>query len=150
MGKVLGLGCLETKLEKITASRSGLAEFAHFIAIGGVSALANLGSRYLLDLAMPFELAVVLAYGIGMAVGFSLFQLTMFQGQNMMQPRRMIRFAWVNLFGVTLAWAVSSAMARLILPAIGWTWQPFEMAHLAGVAAPAISSYLLNKHYTFA
>ncbi len=39
---------------------------------------------------------------------------------------------------------------RLILPAIGWSWQPFEMAHLAGVAAPAISSYLLNKHYTFA
>ncbi len=137
-------------MDKITASRSGLAEFVHFIAIGGVSALANLGSRYLLDLAMPFELAVVLAYGIGMAVGFSLFQLTMFQGQNVMQPRRMFRFAWVNLFGVTLAWAVSSMMARLVLPAIGWTWQPFEMAHLAGVAAPAISSYLLNKHYTFA
>jgi len=99
---------------------------------------------------MPFEAAVVMAYGIGMVVGFSLFQLTMFQGQNMMQPRRMIRFGWVNLLGVTLAWAVSSVMARLILPAIGWTWQPFEVAHLAGVAAPAISSYLLNKHYTFA
>lgn len=137
-------------MEKITASRAGLAEFLHFIAIGGISAIANLGSRYLLDLAMPFEAAVVLAYGIGMIVGFSLFQLTMFQGQNMMQPRRMIRFGWVNLFGVMLAWAVSSVMARLILPAIGWTWQPFEMAHLAGVAAPAISSYLLNKHYTFA
>lgn len=137
-------------MNQITASRSGLAEFAHFLMIGGVSALANLGSRYLLDLALPFEIAVVLAYGIGMAVGFALFQLTMFQGQNMMQPRRMIRFAWVNLFGVTLAWAVSSVMARIILPAMGWTWQPFEIAHLAGVAAPAISSYLLNKHYTFA
>lgn len=137
-------------MNQITASRSGLVEFAHFLTIGGVSALANLGSRYFLDLALPFEIAVVLAYGIGMAVGFALFQLTMFQGQNMMQPRRMIRFAWVNLFGVTLAWAVSSVMARTILPAMGWTWQPFEMAHLAGVAAPAISSYLLNKHYTFA
>ena len=137
-------------MDEITASRPGLADYAHFIAIGGISALANLGSRYLLDLAMPFEAAVVLAYGIGMVVGFSLFQLTLFQGQNMMQPRRMIRFGWVNLFGVTLAWAVSSVMARLILPAIGWTWQPFEVAHLAGVAAPAISSFLLNKHYTFA
>lgn len=137
-------------MEKITASRAGLAEFVHFTAIGGISALANLSSRYLLDLAMPFEAAVVLAYGIGMVVGFSLFQLTLFQGQNMMQPRRMIRFGWVNLFGMTLAWTVSSVMARLILPTIGWTWQPFEVAHFAGVAAPAISSYLLNKHYTFA
>lgn len=134
----------------ITASRTGLVEFAHFLAIGGVSALANLGSRYLLDLALPFEVAVVLAYFVGMAVGFALFQLTMFQGQNVMQPKRMIRFLWVNLFGVTLAWAVSFLMARFILPAIGWHWQPFEVAHLAGVAAPAISSYLLNKHYTFA
>lgn len=137
-------------LAPISASRTGLAEFAHFLAIGGVSALANLSSRYLFDLALPFEIAVVLAYAVGMAIGFALFQLTMFQGQNVMQPRRMIRFVWVNLFGVTLAWAISSLMARLILPAIGWEWQPFEIAHLAGVAAPAISSYLLNKHYTFA
>ena len=112
--------------------------------------MANLGSRYLLDLALPFEIAVVLAYAVGMAAGFALFQLTMFQGRNVMQPRRMIRFLWVNLFGVTLAWAVSSAVARLVLPAIGWDWHPFEIAHLAGVAAPALSSYYLNKHYTFA
>ncbi|HOY78125.1 MAG TPA: GtrA family protein [Hyphomonadaceae bacterium] len=134
----------------ITAPRTGLAEFAHFLAIGGASAMANLGARYLLDLALPFEIAVVLAYAVGMAAGFALFQLTMFQGRNVMQPRRMIRFLWVNLFGVTLAWAVSSAMARLVLPAIGWDWRPFEVAHLAGVAAPALSSYYLNKHYTFA
>lgn len=112
--------------------------------------MANLGSRYLLDLALPFEAAVVLAYGVGMAVGFALFQLTMFHGHNVMQPRRMIRFLWVNLLGVTLAWAVSSLMARVILPAIAWDWHPFEIAHIAGVGAPAISSYLLNKHYTFA
>ncbi len=134
----------------ITAPRTGLAEFAHFLAIGGVSAMANLGSRYLLDLALPFEVAVVLAYAVGMVVGFALFQLTMFQGHSVIQPRRMVRFLWVNLFGVTLAWAVSSLLARLILPVIGWDWHPFEIAHLAGVAAPALSSYYLNKHYTFA
>jgi len=132
------------------ASRTGPPEFAHFLIIGGLSAIANLGSRYLLDVALPFEVAAVLAYGIGMAIGFLLFQLTMFQGQNIMQPRRMVRFAWVNVYGMTLALGVSTVMARVILPVSGWTWQPFEVAHLAGVAAPAISSYFLNKHYTFA
>jgi len=121
-----------------------------FIAIGAAAALVNLSARYLLDFALPFEVAVVLAYVVGMVAGFALFQALMFRGRSMMQPRRMARFAWVNLFGVTLAWAVSSVMARQLLPAIGWEWRPFEVAHLAGVAAPAICSYFLNKYYTFA
>jgi putative flippase GtrA len=33
---------------------------------------------------------------------------------------------------------------------LGWTWHPFEIAHLCAVAAPAITSYFLHKHYTFA
>lgn len=137
-------------MSSITPSRTVLKEFGHFLVIGGISALTNLGSRYLLDLALPFEAAVVLAYAVGMTVGFALFQLTMFHGKNVLQARPMIRFVWVNLLGVTLTWAVSSLMARFFLPAIAWDWHPFEIAHLAGVAAPAISSYLLNKYYTFA
>jgi putative flippase GtrA len=41
-------------------------------------------------------------------------------------------------------------MARLVLPAIGRNSDPFELAHFVGVAAPAVSSYLLHKHFTFA
>jgi len=128
---------------------ASLGEFARFLAVGGVAALANLISRYLLDLLMPFEVAVVLAYGVGMVVGFFLFRGTLFRGRAI--TRRMIlRFVWVNLFGATLAWAVSSVMARQVLPMIGWTFHPFEIAHFCGVAAPAITSYFLHKHYTFA
>ncbi len=137
-------------MTQTTTARAAFAEFAQYIAVGGVSAAVNLLARFLLDFALPFEVAVVLAYGVGMATGFALFQLVLFRGRDMMQHHRMLRFAWVNVFGVTLAWAVSSVMARQLLPAIGWHWQPFEVAHLAGVAAPAISSYFLNKYYTFA
>lgn len=133
-----------------TKSREAFLEFALFIAIGGAAAIVNLSARYLLDFALPFELAVILAYGVGMVAGFALFQMLMFRGRSMLQPQRMARFAWVNLFGVTLAWTVSSVMARQLLPAIGWEWRPFEVAHAAGVAAPAICSYFLNKYYTFA
>lgn len=140
----------ETYLAQATTTRAAFVEFALFIAIGGAAALVNLSARYLLDFALPFEAAVVLAYGVGMVVGFVLFQTLMFHGRSIMQPQRMARFAWVNLFGVTLAWAVSSVMARQLLPAIGWVWWPFEVAHVAGVAAPAICSYFLNKYYTFA
>jgi hypothetical protein len=44
----------------------------------------------------------------------------------------------------------SPDLARLVLPAIGWDFHPFEAAHFVGVAAPAVSSYFLHKHYTFA
>jgi putative flippase GtrA len=126
-----------------------LAELGRFLLLGGVAARANLVARYFLDVVMPFEGAVVLAYGVGMIVGFVIFRKTLFR--DVTTYRRMItRFIWVNLFGAALAWAVSSVMARQVLPAIGWTFRPFEVAHLCGVAAPAIRSYFLHKHYTFA
>ncbi len=130
-------------------TRPSFAEFAQFVAIGGGAALANLVARYFLNFFMPFEVAVVLAYMVGMVVGFLLFRKFVFAKQDF-KPRSIMRFTWVNIFGATLAWAVSTVMARQFLPAIGWNWRPFEVAHLAGVAAPAISSYFLHKYYTFA
>ncbi len=131
-------------------SSHALIEFARFIAIGGLAALVNLVSRYLLDYIMPFEAAVVLAYMIGMVFAFFLFQKLIFGGSSGHRSRRVVRFVQVNLVGAGLAWAVSSLMARLLLPAIDWDFHPFEVAHFVGVAAPAISSYFLHKHYTFA
>jgi putative flippase GtrA len=131
-------------------SSHALVEFARFIAIGGLAALVNLVARYLLDFVMPFEAAVVLAYLVGMVFAFFLFQKLIFASVDGRGPRRIIRFVQVNLIGAGLAWAVSSLMARLVLPVLGWTFHPFEVAHMVGVAAPAISSYFLHKHYTFA
>lgn len=130
-------------------SRASIIEFARFLGVGGIAALANLCARYIFDFVMPFELAVVLAYLVGMVIGFALFQKMLFGGGGI-ETRRVVRFVWVNIFGATLAWAVSSIMARQILPALGWSWRPYEVAHLCGVAAPAITSFFLHKHYTFA
>jgi putative flippase GtrA len=130
-------------------SRSTIVEFARFLGVGGIAAAANLVSRYFLDFVLPFEAAVVLAYMVGMVVGFFIFQKTLFKG-SAINARLIGRFVWVNVFGAALAWAISSILARHALPLIGWTWHPFEIAHLCGVAAPAITSYFLHKHYTFA
>lgn len=60
------------------ASRSLIIEFMHFLGVGGIAALANLCSRYLFDFVMPFEVVVVLAYKVGMVIGFFLFQQMLF------------------------------------------------------------------------
>ncbi len=133
----------------MSGGRASFLEFVRFVALGGIAALANLVARYLLNFFMPFEVAVVLAYMVGMVIAFFLFQRMLFGGEGA-SPRRVSRFIQVNILGAALAWLVSTIMARTVLPAIGWTWQPFEVAHFCGVATPAITSYFLHKFYTFA
>jgi len=127
-----------------------LAEFALFLALGGLAALTNLIVRYFLNFIMPFEAAVVLAYIAGMVVAFLLFGRVIFDGSEHALSRRIIRFTQVNILGAGLAWIVSVTLARVVLPAIGWDWHPLEIAHFVGVATPAFTSYFLHKHYTFA
>jgi putative flippase GtrA len=136
-------------MTELVEKRRGLTHFIAFVATGSVAAATNLIARYLLNFMMPFELAVVLAYLAGMAVAFVLFQKMIFGAPSTPLRRRLIRFVQVNLVGMALAWAVSTAMARIILPAAGWTFHPFEVAHLVGVAAPTFSSYFLHRNYTF-
>lgn len=126
-----------------------VVEFLRFLAAGGVAALANLISRWAFNFVMPFELAVVLAYIVGMAIAFYLFQRLIFADPGTPMRRRMIRFVQVNLVGMALAWMLSVVLARSLLPMIGWTFLPLETAHSIGVAAPAISSYFGHKFYTW-
>ena len=130
-------------------TQRGFSQFAAFVATGSLAAATNLVARWLLNFAMPFELAVVLAYLAGMAVAFVLFQRVIFDNPGTPLKRRIIRFTQVNMLGMALAWAVSTLTARAVLPAIGWSFHPFEVAHLVGVAAPTFSSYFLHRSYTY-
>jgi putative flippase GtrA len=130
-------------------TQRGFGQFVAFVATGSLAAATNLLARWLLNFVMPFELAVVLAYLAGMAVAFALFQRVIFGNPGTPLKRRVIRFTQVNMLGMALAWAVSTLMARAVLPFIGWTFHPFEVAHLVGVAAPTFSSYFLHRGYTY-
>jgi putative flippase GtrA len=131
------------------AKPMSFGQFLAFVATGSLAALTNLVARYFLDFAMPFELAVILAYIAGMAVAFVLFQRMIFGNPGTPLRRRLVRFSQVNLIGMALAWIVSTGMARIVLPAMDWTFHPFEVAHFLGVAAPTFSSYFLHRSYTY-
>ena len=47
-------------------------------------------------------------------------------------------------------WAISVGLARIVFPAIAFTWHADDIAHLIGVLAPAATSYLGHRFYTFA
>lgn len=125
-------------------------EVAIFLACGGVAAGANYISRFAFDVVVPFEAAVVLAYGVGMVVAFILFREHAFPGGSGSTARQVFRFCVVNAVGAALAVLVSALLARTVFPAIGWTYQPYAVAHAFGIAVPAVSSYFGHKYYTYA
>ena len=125
-------------------------EFPKFLLTGGLAALVNLMSRYLLNALVPFEVAVIFAYGCGMIAAYVLARVFVFGGSGRPIASEFRRFVVVNLFALVLVWSISVGLARVAFPAIGFTWHATEVAHLMGVAAPAIVSYFGHRSYTFA
>lgn len=124
-------------------------QFALFLVVGGIAALANFGSRIGLNQLMPYVPSIVLAYCIGMGTAFALNRLFVFK-----QPRNRLRhqamwFVLVNLAAVAQTVAISVLLARWIFPATGWTFHPETVAHAVGVVVPVVTSYLGHKHLSF-
>lgn len=125
------------------------AQFVKFLITGGIAAFVNVASRYVLNRVVQFEVAVALAYLVGMTTAYVLTRNFVFEDSGRAVATEFRRFATVNLFGLVVVWIVSVGLARLVFPAIGFVWHADDVAHLIGVLAPAVTSYLGHKHYTF-
>jgi putative flippase GtrA len=124
-------------------------EFPRFLATGGIAALVNLASRYVLNRFLAFEIAVALAYVVGMLTAFVLARRYVFEARDAAPTAQLKRFALVNVFSLALAWCTSVALARHVFPALGFDWHAEDIAHLVGVAAPLGASYFGHRAYTF-
>lgn len=127
-----------------------LSPFLRFLITGGIAAGVNLVSRYILSMVMPFEVAVILAYLFGMLTAYVLARLYVFKPTGDKVRRELFRFALVNVAAAAQVWGISVGLARLVFPALSYTWYPEDVAHLIGVIVPAITSYLGHKHFSFA
>lgn len=125
-------------------------EFVAFVAAGGIAASVNWGSNLLLNRVMPLEISIVIAYLIGMTTAYTLSRGFVFASSGRSAHDEYARFAIVNLFAIVQVWIVTIALARVVLPAIEWTFRPEAVSHLVGVASPIMTSYLGHKYFTFA
>ncbi len=125
-------------------------QFLKFLVTGGIAALVNLLSRYALNHVMSFEAAVVVAYLLGMATAYLLARRFVFDASGRPVASEVRRFVLVNLVALGFVWAISVGLARIVFPAIGMTWHADDIAHLIGVLAPAVTSYIGHRFYTFA
>jgi putative flippase GtrA len=124
--------------------------FASFIVTGGIAAAVNLVTRWGLSLVVPYELAVALAYLVGMTTAFLLARRYVFDAGGASWLVEYGRFAMVNVMSFFIVLGVSVGLARYGFPAIGMTWHAEDLAHLIGVISPIAISYYAHKHFSFA
>jgi energy-coupling factor transport system substrate-specific component len=136
---------VESGGERIEARR-----FVRFVALGGCAAAVNWLSRFPLGLVLPFSMAVVAAYLVGMAVAFVLFSRYVFPSSPRPLAEQAKFFVAVNVAGVAQVWLVSIALARHLFPMIGFVG-PFAepVAHGLAIGVPTISSYFGHRFLTF-
>lgn len=125
-------------------------EFLSFVAIGGFAAGVNFLSRFPIDYFTSFELAVVLAYAIAMTTAFLLNRAFVFKAADGPWLRQYWRFFLVNMLALAQVFAITVGLARLVFPAIGFTWHAEAVAHAIGLASPILTSYWAHKLYSFA
>lgn len=125
------------------------AQFFRYLLAGGLAALANYGSRFLFDVWVSFEVAVVLAYMVGMCTGFILMRRFAFHGGTKPVRAQALWYVLVNIFAVAQTVVISSVLLRIALPGLGVHEHTEALAHAVGVATPLISSYFGHKLLTF-
>ncbi|WP_267427699.1 GtrA family protein [Methylobacterium sp. GC_Met_2] len=123
-------------------------QLASFVVTGGIAALANVATRWLLSLAMVYELAVTLAYLVGLTTAFVLARRYVFASTGSWIGEYG-RFALVNVFSFLMVLGVSVGLARVVFPRIGFTWHAEDIAHLIGVASPILLSFYAHKYFSF-
>ncbi len=124
--------------------------FPRFLVAGGIAALVNILARMILSNFISFGLAIVIAYLIGMSTAYLLMRLFVFAASGRPLAHEYMRFGLVNLLALGQVWLVSEGLARLLFPAVGWTWQAETIAHTIGVLSPVAASYVGHKWFTFA
>jgi putative flippase GtrA len=91
---------------------------------------------------------VVLAFCVGLAVGFFLSRRYVFVRSANSLAVEMAYYLLVNLLALVQTWLLSIYGARWLEPALGLQLAQAS-AHLAGIMLPVFSSYLGHRYFTF-
>lgn len=125
-------------------------QFFLFLLCGGVAAVANIGSRCFFSLWMSYTVAITAAFLVGLLTGFVLFKFVVFnRAHSQSGPREVVFYIAVNGFALLQTMAISLLLARIVLPFLGIVRHAEDIAHVAGVVAPVITSYFFHKYLTF-
>jgi len=124
-------------------------QFVRFLVIGGVAAAANIGSRIVFSLWLPYFSAIALAFCVGLITGFLLNRGWVFEKTGRAWTLEGTLFLLVNLVGLGQTVFISWLLADFVLPWLGQRTLALETAHAIGVIVPVVTSFLGHKYLTF-
>ncbi len=124
-------------------------QFARFLLTSGTAALVNLIVRYKINLVMPYEAAVALAFPFGVLTAYSLARTFVFEPSSIPMRSQLTRFTAINLVALIMVWGVSVGLARFVFPGIGLSWHADDLAHFIGVASPAGFAFVAHRRFSF-
>ena len=130
-------------------ARRESARFLRFLIAGGIAACVNVASGVALGSVMRYEIAITLAYLLGMTTAFVLSRLFVFDAKEDGIRGQYLRFAAVNAVAFVQVWLVSVLLAHVVLPWLGWIWHAETVAHAIGVISPIVTSYFGHKLFSF-
>ena len=120
-----------------------------FLLASGAAAVLNFCARIAFSVFVPYTVAIVLAFALGMAAAFVLNRQFVFRGSTNRLHQQALWFVAVNMLALLQTLLVSLLLARVVLPKLGVTWHSEEIAHAAGIAVPIFTSYIGHQRLTF-
>lgn len=128
-----------------------------FLLVGSLAAAVNWIARIVLSAAfapaLSFEMAVLIAYAIGMTSGFLLYRAYVFPDAGLPMAIQVRRFIAVNLVSAAEVWLVAVLLLRVAVPTVGigaeYAAIAEALAHGIAIAIGAATSYVGHKFLTF-
>lgn len=125
------------------------AEFARFVAVGGIALVIHWLSRFVFSTFMPFSQAVVCAYAIGIGVAYILNRQYVFPKSGRGVQNEVAMFVVVNVIAFPVVWGLSILLGNHVVA----HFAPIEVAraigHGAAICAPVFMNFVLHKFWTF-
>jgi putative flippase GtrA len=124
-------------------------QFIKFSAVGGVAALLNWSSRIAFNYVVSYELALVLAYGVGISSALVLNKIYVFQLSKRSLHWEVSFFVLVNLIAFPFVWSISYTLSEILFPRIGFLFYPRATAHGLAIFFPLFVNFVAHKYITF-
>jgi energy-coupling factor transport system substrate-specific component len=122
-----------------------------FLVAGGSASFVNFLVRFPLSSFFSFDVAVSLAYMIGMAAGFALYRSWVFPGSSVPLYSQVLRFIAVNACGLFVVVEIASLCASALINAGPFSPEVAEaIAHVIGIGSGAIANFAGHSLITFA
>lgn len=121
-----------------------------FLICGGFAAAINWLARIALSPFLGFEMAVIVAYAIGMVAGFLLYRRFVWPNSGVSARHQVMPFIVVNVASGVVVFALAVLLATIGGWLFGRTPIVEALAHGAAIAAGAAANYLGHGKFTFA